>query len=127
VFAGVDYAAIMAAAAAEADVVLWDGGNNDTPFFLPDLWLCVADPFRPRAQETHYPGDANFRRAHVIVVNKANTAPKVCVCARGGSGEAGSEQAGQRGQAGACLRRVRSVHRKMGAGAGSTRLATASS
>ncbi|GBF90254.1 hypothetical protein Rsub_03387 [Raphidocelis subcapitata] len=76
VYAGVDYAAILAAAEAECDVVIADGGNNDVPFFKPDLWVCVADPFRPRAQETHYPGDANFRRAGVIVVNKANTAPK---------------------------------------------------
>jgi len=82
VYAGVDYAAILAAAAAEDDVdlIIWDGGNNDLPFYKPDLWLCVADPFRPDAQTTYYPGDVNFRRADVIVVNKANTAPKVGTC-----------------------------------------------
>lgn len=81
VYAGVDYAAILAAAEAEADIVLWDGGNNDTPFYKPDLWLCVADPLRPDHQMKYYPGDVNFRCADIIVVNKANTAPKAGVSA----------------------------------------------
>lgn len=76
VYAGVDYRQILETAEREADVVLWDGGNNDTPFFAPDLDICVADPFRPRAHETHYPGGINFARAGHLVVNKANTAPK---------------------------------------------------
>lgn len=76
VYAGVDYEAILQEASQEADIVLWDGGNNDTPFYKPDLWICVADPFRPDAQCSYYPGDVNFRRAAIIVVNKANTAPR---------------------------------------------------
>jgi predicted GTPase len=76
VYAGVDYSAIFDAAQREADVIVWDGGNNDTPFARPDLWVCVADPLRPTAQTDYYPGDANFLRADLIVVNKANTAPK---------------------------------------------------
>jgi predicted GTPase len=55
-------------------VIIWDGGNNDLPFFRPDLWLCVTDPHRAGAETTHHPGDVNFRRADVVVVNKANTA-----------------------------------------------------
>jgi predicted GTPase len=76
VYAGVDYAAILAQAQEEADLVLWDGGNNDTPFYKPDLWLCVADPFRPGHEVDYYPGDVNFRCADAIIVNKANTAPQ---------------------------------------------------
>lgn len=75
VFAGVDYKQILRAAEQEADVVLFDGGNNDTPFFAADLDVCVCDPFRPRAHETHFPGGINFARAKHLVVNKANTAP----------------------------------------------------
>lgn len=75
VYAGVDYAAILKQAEAEADLVLWDGGNNDLPFYKPDLWLCIADPLRPGHEVSYYPGDVNFRCADMIVVNKANTAP----------------------------------------------------
>jgi predicted GTPase len=76
VFAGVDYEKILEEAEKEADVVLWDGGNNDMPFFAPDLWICVADPFRPGHEVSYYPGETNFRCADVIIVNKANTAEK---------------------------------------------------
>jgi len=74
VFAGVDYEKILAEAEKEADIVLWDGGNNDMPFFRPDLWICVADPFRAGHELNYYPGETNFRVADVIIVNKANTA-----------------------------------------------------
>lgn len=76
VYAGVDYERILRQAEAEADVVIWDGGNNDTPFYAPDLWVCVADPHRAGHEEQYYPGDLNFRMADVIVINKANTAPE---------------------------------------------------
>eukprot|EP00887_Chlorella_sp_A99_P005397 scaffold1.g5397.t1 len=74
VFAGVDYEAILRQAEQEADVVIWDGGNNDTPFYKPDLWVCVADPHRAGHERHYYPGDLNFRMADAIVINKANTA-----------------------------------------------------
>lgn len=73
-FAGVDYHRILAAAEAEADVILWDGGNNDTPFFKPDLLITVADPHRPGHEAAYYPGETNFRMADVILINKVNTA-----------------------------------------------------
>ena len=74
VFAGVDYAAILAAAEAEADVVLWDGGNNDLPFYRPDLHIVVADPLRPGDELRYHPGEANLRLADVVVVNKIDSA-----------------------------------------------------
>lgn len=74
VYAGVDYAAILDQAQAEADVVIWDGGNNDTPFYKPDLWFTVADPLRPGHELTYYPGATNFIGADVIVINKAEVA-----------------------------------------------------
>lgn len=74
VFAGVDYEAILREAEKEADVILWDGGNNDTPFYAPDLWITVADPLRPGHEVSYFPGETNFRAADIIVVNKANTA-----------------------------------------------------
>lgn len=74
VFAGVDYARILAAAEAEADVVLWDGGNNDTPFFKPRVHIVVADPHRPGHEMTYHPGETNFRMADVILINKCDTA-----------------------------------------------------
>lgn len=76
VFAGVDYARILAEAEKEADVVLWDGGNNDLPFYRPDLWIVVADPHRPGHELRYYPGETNLYQADVIVVNKVNTATK---------------------------------------------------
>lgn len=73
-FAGVDYHQILSAAEKEADVILWDGGNNDTPFFKPDLLITVADPHRPGHEAAYYPGETNFRMADVILINKCNTA-----------------------------------------------------
>jgi predicted GTPase len=74
VYAGVDYEALLRQAEAEADVLLWDGGNNDTPFFRPDLWITIADPHRPGHERSYFPGHVNFERAGVIVVNKVDTA-----------------------------------------------------
>lgn len=74
VYAGVDYEAILREAEQEADVVVWDGGNNDMPFYRPDLWIVVADPHRPGHEMTYYPGETNFRAADVIVLNKVDTA-----------------------------------------------------
>ena len=74
VYAGVDYKAILREAEKEADVILWDGGNNDTPFYQPDLWITVADPHRPGHETTYYPGETNFRKADVIIINKVDTA-----------------------------------------------------
>jgi predicted GTPase len=75
VHTGVDYAAVLRAAESESTIVLWDGGNNDTPFFRPDLWIAVVDPFRLGHELGYHPGETNFRAADVIVINKANTAP----------------------------------------------------
>jgi predicted GTPase len=75
VFAGVDYGAIVARAAAEADVLVWDGGNNDFPFVRPDLHVVVADALRPDHAAGYHPGEAVLRMADVIVVNKVNAAP----------------------------------------------------
>ena len=74
VFAGVDYEAILRQAEEEADVVLWDGGNNDTPFYVPDLHITLVDPHRPGHELTYYPGETNVRMADVILVNKVDTA-----------------------------------------------------
>lgn len=75
VFAGVDYEAILREAEQEADIVLWDGGNNDLPFFQPDLYFVVVDPHRPGHERTYHPGEANLRMADVVVINKVDTAP----------------------------------------------------
>jgi predicted GTPase len=75
VFAGIDYAAILEAAEAEADVILWDGGNNDTPFIRPDLHVVVVDPHRAGHELRYHPGETNLRMAHVCVVNKVDSAP----------------------------------------------------
>lgn len=74
VYAGVDYEAILREAEKEADVILWDGGNNDFPFYKSDLEIVVVDPHRPGHEMLYYPGETNFRRADVLVVNKLNTA-----------------------------------------------------
>ena len=76
VYAGVDYAAILASAEEEADVIVWDGGNNDTPFYRPDLWIVVADPHRPGHELSYFPGTENFARADMIIINKAESAPE---------------------------------------------------
>src|SRR5919199_130889 len=75
VFAGIDYAAILDRAEQEADVVLWDGGNNDTPFIEPTLHLVVVDPHRPGHELRYHPGETNLRMADVCVVNKVDSAP----------------------------------------------------
>jgi len=75
VYAGVDYGAILAEAEREADVILWDGGNNDLPFYHPDLEIVVVDPHRPGHEMRYFPGEANLRRADVVVINKVSTAP----------------------------------------------------
>jgi predicted GTPase len=76
VFAGIDYAAILDRAEQEADVVLWDGGNNDTPFIKPDLHVVVVDPHRPGHELRYHPGETNLRMADVCVVNKVDSAPQ---------------------------------------------------
>jgi len=74
VFAGIDYRRILTAAEAEADVILWDGGNNDMAFFKPNLYITVTDPHRPGHERRYYPGETNLRMADVVVVNKMDTA-----------------------------------------------------
>ena len=74
VYAGVDYAAILREAEKEADVIVWDGGNNDTPFYKPDLWICVADPHRAGHELEYFPGTANFERADIILIGKVGFA-----------------------------------------------------
>jgi predicted GTPase len=73
-YAGVDYADILDQAQAEADVVIWDGGNNDFPFFAPDLFVTVVDPLRPGHELRYHPGEVNVRMADVVVVNKVDVA-----------------------------------------------------
>ena len=75
VFAGIDYAAILDEAEQEADVILWDGGNNDTPFIKPNLHVVVVDPHRAGHELRYHPGETNLRMADVCVVNKVDTAP----------------------------------------------------
>ena len=74
VYAGVDYEKILRQAEKEADVILWDGGNNDTPFYVSDLEIVVVDPHRPGHELAYFPGEVNLRRADVIVINKVDTA-----------------------------------------------------
>jgi predicted GTPase len=74
VWAGVDYEAILREAEKEADVVLWDGGNNDTSFIEPDLYITIVDPHRPGHELTYYPGETNVRLADVVIINKVDTA-----------------------------------------------------
>jgi predicted GTPase len=75
VFAGIDYQAILELAEQEADVIVWDGGNNDTPFIRPDLHVVVVDPHRAGHELRYHPGETNLRMAHVCVVNKVDSAP----------------------------------------------------
>jgi predicted GTPase len=81
VYAGVDYERILRLAEREADVILWDGGNNDLPFFVPDLHIVVADPHRPGHEKAYHPGEANARTADVFVINKVDTAAPEAVLA----------------------------------------------
>src|SRR5438477_9344840 len=76
VFAGIDYAAILDRAEQEADVILWDGGNNDTPFIRPNVHVVVVDPHRPGHELRYHPGETNLRMADVCVVNKIDSAPQ---------------------------------------------------
>jgi predicted GTPase len=75
VFAGIDYGAILARAEEEADVILWDGGNNDTPFIAPDVHIVVCDPHRAGHERRYHPGETNLRMADVCVINKVDSAP----------------------------------------------------
>jgi predicted GTPase len=81
VFAGVDYEAILRQAEQEVDIVLWDGGNNDFPFYKPDLAIVVADPHRPGHELRYHPGETNIRSADVFVINKVDTADRNAVIA----------------------------------------------
>jgi predicted GTPase len=74
VYAGVDYEKILRQAEAEADILVWDGGNNDLPFYHPDLEIVLVDPHRPGHERTYFPGEVNFLRADVIIIGKINTA-----------------------------------------------------
>ncbi len=74
VYAGVDYEKILRQAEREADIILWDGGNNDTPFYASDLEIVVVDPHRPGHELAYFPGEVNLRRADVVVINKVDTA-----------------------------------------------------
>src|SRR4249919_1450685 len=76
VFAGIDYAAILSRAEQEADVIVWDGGNNDTPFVKPNVHVVVVDPHRPGHELRYHPGETNLRMADVCVVNKIDSAPQ---------------------------------------------------
>ncbi len=75
-YAGVDYKRILREAEREADIILWDGGNNDTPFFGPDLHIVIADPHRPGHEVSYYPGETNLRMADIVIINKEKTATR---------------------------------------------------
>ena len=79
VYAGVDYEAILREAEKDADVIVWDGGNNDLPFFKPDIEIVVADPHRPGHELEYHPGEANLRRATCVVINKVDTADRQAI------------------------------------------------
>lgn len=76
-FAGVDYEMILREAEKDADVVIWDGGNNDFSFFKPDLTICVADALREGHEEHFFPGEVNMRMADLIMINKVNSLPSL--------------------------------------------------
>lgn len=78
-YAGVDYGPILRQAEAEADVILWDGGNNDFPFYRPDLMIVVADPLRPGDERRYHPGEMNVRMADVVIINKIDSADPAAV------------------------------------------------
>ncbi|MEX2546660.1 MAG: cyclic 2,3-diphosphoglycerate synthase [Chloroflexota bacterium] len=79
VYAGVDYEAILRQAEIEADVVLWDGGNNDFPFYRPDLFIVVADPLRPGDERRYHPGEMNVRMADIVLINKIDSAEPAAI------------------------------------------------
>ena len=74
IYAGVDYGAILEQAQAECDVLLWDGGNNDIPFYVPDVWIALVDPLRAGHELTYHPGETNLRGADVVIINKMDSA-----------------------------------------------------
>lgn len=74
IYSGVDYEAILREAEKEADIVIWDGGNNDMPFYKPDLSIVVVDPLRPGHEISYYPGEVNLRMADIVVINKVDSA-----------------------------------------------------
>ncbi|MFH0816774.1 MAG: cyclic 2,3-diphosphoglycerate synthase [Methanobacteriota archaeon] len=76
VYSGVDYGAILSEAEKEADVIVWDGGNNDTSFYKPDLYIVIADPLRPGHEVSYYPGETNLRLADVVIINKIDSADR---------------------------------------------------
>jgi len=76
IYAGIDYQKILDKAEKEADIILWDGGNNDLPFYKPDYHIVVVDPLRAGNELTHYPGQVNLRMADMVIINKCNTATK---------------------------------------------------
>lgn len=75
IFAGTDYASILAAAETEAELILWDGGNNDWPFIRPDVWITLVDALRPGHETGYWPGETNLRAADIVVIAKADAAP----------------------------------------------------
>ncbi len=77
IYAGVDYEAILRSAEKEADIIVWDGGNNDTPFYRPDLTIVVADPHRPGHEISYYPGAVNIHLADVVIINKIDTSSRI--------------------------------------------------
>jgi predicted GTPase len=79
VYAGVDYGAILEQAELEADVILWDGGNNDFPFYRPDLFVVVADPLRPGDETAYHPGETNVRLADAVIINKIDSAEEAAI------------------------------------------------
>ncbi len=79
VYAGVDYGLVLKKAEEEADVIVWDGGNNDTPFFHPDVHIVLFDPHRPGHELRYYPGEANMRMADIAIINKVDSASQVNV------------------------------------------------
>jgi predicted GTPase len=81
VLAGVDYEQVLQMAEKDGDLIIWDGGNNDLPFFRPDLWITLADALRPGHELDYYPGQVNLRRAQIVVINKAATAGSRAVAA----------------------------------------------
>ena len=76
VYSGVDYKDVLSEAEKEAEIIVWDGGNNDTPFIRPDMEIVVLDPHRPGHELLYYPGETNFRSADCLVINKMDTARK---------------------------------------------------
>lgn len=81
VYAGIDYGAILERAQSDADVIVWDGGNNDLPFYAPDVHITLADPLRVGHETSYHPGEANLRMADVVVINKVDTAEPADVAA----------------------------------------------